>query len=154
MFEWLVLAGFGVACMAAAATGAMFPPGQWYRDLSKPGWTPPDWLFPLAWTALYIAMTIAAWRLVLSGDPLAPLAAAVWSAQIALNTLWSPVFFGLRRIGAGLVVLVLLWLAVASAVAVAIRIDTTSALLLAPYLVWVSYAGALNLSILRRNPSV
>jgi hypothetical protein len=51
-----------VACGAAAATGAMFQPGDWYRNLAKPRWTPPDWLFPLAWTTLYICMSVSAMR--------------------------------------------------------------------------------------------
>lgn len=58
--EWLTLAGFVAAVMAAASTGAAFPPGPWYDTLTKPGWTPPDWLFPVAWTALYAGMASAA----------------------------------------------------------------------------------------------
>lgn len=154
MIDWLVLAGFGVAAMAAAATGAMFPPGDWYRALNKPPWTPPDWAFPVVWMVLYIAMIVAAWRVALSGSALVPLGIAIWSAQMVLNSLWSPVFFGLQKIGAGLAVLVLLWLAVALTMVTFATIDPLSGLLFAPYLLWVSIAGALNLSVLRRNPAV
>ncbi|MEL6583018.1 MAG: TspO/MBR family protein [Pseudomonadota bacterium] len=153
MIDWLVLAGFGVAAMAAAATGAMFPPGDWYRALNKPPWTPPDWAFPVVWMVLYIAMIVAAWRVALSGSALVPLGIAIWSAQMVLNSLWSPVFFGLQKIGAGLAVLVLLWLAVALTMVTFATIDPLSGLLFAPYLLWVSIAGALNLSVLRRNPA-
>lgn len=152
MIDWLVLFGFGVAAMAAATTGAAFPPGEWYKALRKPAWTPPDWLFPVAWTALYIAIVVAAWRMALADHPLVPLAMACWAAQIVLNALWSPVFFGLRRLGAAMAALVCLWLAVAATLAVATQIDMVSAYLFAPYLVWVSYAGALNFAIWRANP--
>ncbi|MEL6424325.1 MAG: TspO/MBR family protein [Pseudomonadota bacterium] len=152
MIDWLVLFGFGVAAMAAASTGAAFPPGDWYKALNKPAWTPPNWLFPVAWTALYIGIVIAAWRMALSDHPLAPLAIAAWSAQIALNAVWSPVFFGLRSLGGAMGVLVALWLAVAATLVVASYVDGTAALLFVPYLVWVSYAGALNFAIWRGNP--
>ncbi len=137
------------ACGAAAATGAMFQPGEWYRSLSKPRWTPPDWLFPVAWTVLYLSMSVAAARVAMvagTGQAL-----ALWSVQIALNTLWTPVFFGLRRIGAGLVVLALLWLAVAATMLAFWQVDRIAGLLFVPYLVWVSVAGALNRSVWVRN---
>jgi tryptophan-rich sensory protein len=152
MIEWLVLVAFGVATMGAAATGAAFPPGDWYRTLDKPSWTPPDWAFPLVWLALYIGMLIAVWRVALSGDPLAALGVALWSAQIVLNALWSPVFFGLNKIAAGLGVLIGLWVAVALCGVVFALVDVIAGLLFIPYLIWVTTAGALNLSVLRRNP--
>lgn len=151
--DWITLAGLALAVMAAASTGAMFPPGDWYDALDKPNWTPPNWLFPVAWTALYIAMVIAAWRVSSAPGDIAGPALAFWAAQIALNAIWTPVFFGLRRLGAALVVLSGLWIAVAATILLSARADTIAALLLAPYLVWVSYAGALNASIWRRNPA-
>ncbi|MEY4696703.1 MAG: hypothetical protein RIT14_1131 [Pseudomonadota bacterium] len=138
------------ACGAAAATGAMFQPGAWYDDLNKPAWTPPNWLFPVAWTVLYLCMSAAAARV--AALPGTGQALALWSVQIALNTLWTPVFFGLRRMRAGLVVLGLLWLAVAATMIAFFRADTLAGLLFLPYLAWVSVAGALNASVLRRNP--
>lgn len=143
------------ACGAAAATGAMFQPGDWYRGLNKPWWTPKDWMFPVAWTLLYICMALAAMRVaMLAGtEPAAGQALAFWALQIALNTLWTPVFFGLKRIRAGLVVLGLLWLAVAATLAAFWRIDPVAGMLFAPYLLWVSIAGALNASVWRRNPA-
>lgn len=129
----------------------MFKPGAWYDELSKPSWTPPNWLFPVAWTALYIAIAYAA-ALVAPLDG-AALALGLWSLQIALNTLWSPVFFGLRRIGVGMIVLSCLWVAVFACAIALWRLDPLAGGLFAPYVVWVSYAGALNFSIWRRNPS-
>jgi tryptophan-rich sensory protein len=149
---WITLAALLAATFGAASTGAVFQPGPWYRTLRKPGWTPPDWLFPIAWTALYIAMAIAAWRVAYSGAELAIPAMALWSWQIVLNALWSPIFFGLRRLGAGLVALCFLWVAVVLTTLAFFAIDRTAGLLMAPYVVWVSYAGALNFALWRMNP--
>ena len=141
------------ACLAAGATGALFQPGDWYRSLKKPTWTPPDWLFPVAWTTLYLCLSVSAARVAgLAGtDPASGPALAFWALQIALNTLWTPVFFGLRRMGTGLVVLVLLWLAVAATLIAFWRVDLVAGLLFLPYLAWVSVAGALNFTVWRLN---
>lgn len=141
------------ACGAAAATGAMFQPGDWYRGLKKPRWTPKDWMFPLAWFVLYLCMSWAAMRIarMAGGDPRTGQALALWSVQIALNTLWTPVFFGLRRIGAGLVIIGLLWLAVAATMVTFWQIDAVAGWLFVPYLAWVTVAAALNRSVYWRN---
>jgi tryptophan-rich sensory protein len=141
------------ACGAAAATGAMFQPGDWYRSLAKPRWTPPDWLFPVAWTVLYLAMSLAASRVAARAgtDAATGHALALWSVQIALNTLWTPVFFGLRRMAAGLVIIGLLWLAVAATLVAFWRIDVIAGGLMVPYLAWVTVAAALNRSVHARN---
>jgi translocator protein len=152
MLPWLTLAGFLAAAFGAASTGTLFSPGAWYRTLSKPSWTPPDWLFPIAWTLLYLAMSIAAWRVAYAGDAWVLPALALWSWQIVMNALWSPVFFGLRRLGAALVVISFLWLAVALTTAVFLYVDAVAGYLMVPYLVWVSYAGALNAALWRANP--
>jgi tryptophan-rich sensory protein len=81
-------------------------------------------------------------------------ALAFWSVQIALNTLWTPVFFGLKRMKAGLVVIGLLWLAVAATMLSFFRLDLLAGLLMVPYLIWVSIAAALNRAVLVRNPGV
>ena len=78
------------ACAAAGATGVIFPPGAWYLAQKRPSFTPPNWAFPVVWTVLYLLMAWAGARLAAvqgSGDAL-----ALWSVQIALNTLWTPVF--------------------------------------------------------------
>ncbi len=147
--DWLIFAVFMFACSAAATTGAMFEPGAWYRSLTKPRWTPPNWLFPVAWTTLYIFMSLAAMRVAIAGD--SGLALAMWSAQIAFNTLWTPVFFGLKRMGAALIVMVGLWSSVAATLVLFWQIDLIAGLLFVPYLAWVTVAGALNLSVWRLN---
>ena len=147
--DYTLLLTYLMACGAAAATGAMFGPGDWYRALNKPWWTPPDWLFPVAWTTLYICMSLAAMRV--AGLPGTGLALALWSVQIAFNTLWTPVFFGLRKLGAGLVVLGCLRLAVAATMLAFWGHDMWAGLLFAPYLLWVTVAGTLNFSVWRLN---
>ena len=147
---WVLFVIFLVACFAAGSTGGLFPPGQWYRDLSKPPWTPPDWLFPVAWSFLYVCMAAAGARAAMAPDN--ALAMAFWALQIALNGLWTPVFFGLKRIKLGMVVLSALWLSVAASIWALWQVDMIAGLLFVPYLVWVTIAGALNLSVWRRNP--
>jgi tryptophan-rich sensory protein len=142
------------ACGAAAATGALFSPGDWYKAIRKPNWTPPDWLFPVAWTTLYLCMSLAAMRIAQSGDVRAPQALGFWTIQIALNALWSPVFFGLRRMRSALIVVALLWVAVAVTMIAFFRIDWLAGLLFLPYIAWVSTATALNAAVLRRNPEM
>ncbi|HAL75439.1 MAG TPA: sensory protein TspO, partial [Rhodobacteraceae bacterium] len=110
--DWIMFLIFLVACFAAGATGGLFPPGAWYQQLNKPSWTPPNWLFPVAWTSLYLCMSVAGARV--AGLPGNGLAMAFWSLQIALNALWTPVFFGLRNLRLGLIVLIGLWLSVAA----------------------------------------
>ncbi|NUT77588.1 tryptophan-rich sensory protein [Pseudomonas sp. C1C7] len=141
---------FLLACAAAASSGFFFKPDEWYASLEKPGFTPPNWVFPVAWTTLYLLLAWAGYRLSLL--PGSQMVLALWAAQIALNTLWTPVFFGAHRLFASLVILVLLWLVVAVMLVLAMRLDVITGLILFPYLVWLSLAAALNFSILRKNP--
>ncbi|MEY8841558.1 TspO/MBR family protein, partial [Cribrihabitans sp. XS_ASV171] len=133
------------------ATGGMFPPGEWYDRLEKPRWTPPNWMFPVAWTTLYLCMAYAGARAAVA--PGNAVAMALWALQIALNTLWTPVFFGLRKMRAGLVVLSALWVAVAATLVALWQVDLWAGLLFVPYLAWVTTAWALNFAVLRLNPA-
>jgi tryptophan-rich sensory protein len=147
--DWGIFLIFLAACSAAAATGMIFQPGAWYEGLQKPDWTPPKWAFPVVWTTLYVLIAYVATRLApLSGNGIA---LALWALQIALNTLWTPVFFGARRMGIGLIVISLLWLTVAALIWHAWALDGLAALLLLPYLAWLSVATALNAWIWRNN---
>ncbi|MDO5611693.1 MAG: TspO/MBR family protein [Paracoccus sp. (in: a-proteobacteria)] len=139
-----------IACGAAAATGALFPPGAWYDALQKPWFTPPGWAFPVVWATLYVLMAAAGARL--AHLPGAGLVMALWAAQIALNTLWTPVFFGAHRMGMGMAVIALLWLVVATLSLLALRLDRLAGAMLLPYLLWLSVAAALNFSIWQNNP--
>ena len=140
---------FLLACGAAASTGILFKPGQWYDSLVKPDFTPPNWLFPVAWSIIYLLLAWAGYRLTLI--PGSQVVLALWAAQIALNTLWTPVFFGAHHIFAGMVILTVLWLVVAAMVVMAMQLDVITGLILFPYLVWLCVAAALNFSILRNN---
>ncbi len=140
---------FLLACGAAASTGMIFQPGPWYESLNKPRFTPPNWVFPVAWTTIYLLLAWVGYRLTLT--PGSETVLALWAAQIALNTLWTPVFFGAHRIFAGMLIITLLWLVVAAMVVLALRLDVITGLILFPYLAWLCVAAALNFSILRNN---
>jgi tryptophan-rich sensory protein len=149
--DWGLFTIFLAACAAAAATGSMFAPGAWYRNLDKPRWTPPDLLFPIAWTTLYLSAAVAAARVApLDG---AAYGMAFWAMQIAFNTLWTPVFFGLHRIKAAFFIMIGLWVAVAGTMISFFMVDWIAGALFVPYLAWVTVAGALNASVWARNPN-
>lgn len=149
--DWLIFCVFLLACGGAGITGGLFPPGEWYDTLRKPSWTPPNWLFPVAWTTLYLFMAAAGARVAIKPDN--GMAMALWSLQIAFNGLWTPVFFGLKKIGGGMVVLVALWFSVAATLLALWQVDWIAGLLFVPYLAWVTVAGALNLAVWRMNPT-
>lgn len=149
--DWPLFLTYFAACAGAGATGALFMPGDWYRSLNKPRWTPPDWVFPVVWSTLYVLMSGSAMRVAMLPD--SGQAMAFWAVQIALNGLWTPVFFGLHKMRAGLSVLCCLWLAVASTMAAFLGHDWIAGLMFAPYLLWVTIAGALNASVIRMNPA-
>lgn len=146
---YLLFAIFIATCAVPAASGAMFRPGDWYRALDKPAWTPPNSLFPVIWAILYVSMSVAAARVAVQDG--SSVAVALWGLQICINTLWSSVFFGLHRILAGAVIIGLLWLAVVATTSAFATHDLLAAALMLPYLAWGTYAFALNVSVWRRN---
>tara|TARA_B100001173_G_C15734442_1_gene440002 strand:- start:4 stop:450 length:447 start_codon:yes stop_codon:yes gene_type:complete len=146
---WLDFLVFLFACMAAGLTGSLFPPGKWYSELNKPVWTPPNWVFPVAWPILYLLMSY-------SGATLANLesagsALALWALQISLNTLWTPVFFGLKNLKLGLIIIFLLLVSVAICTYVFWLYAWIAGLLFLPYLAWVVFAAALNAAVFKLN---
>ena len=147
----LTLLPFVAACFCAALSGAFFRPGDWYERLAKPSWRPPNWLFPPAWSVLYVCIAVAGWLVWRTGAPGSGAALAVWGVSLLFNAGWSAVFFGLRRVDLAFGELALLWLSIAATIAVFAPITTAAALLLAPYLAWVTFAGALNLAIWQLN---
>lgn len=150
--DYILFALFLAACFGAGATGGAFPPGEWYFNLKKPSWTPPNWVFPVMWTTIYGLIAFAAARVaVLEGSQYAM---AFWAAQIAFNALWTPTFFGLRRLKSALVVMVFLWLSVLGCVVTHWQLDFWAGLAMLPYLCWVTVAGMLNFSVMRMNPDM
>lgn len=150
--DYLLFTIFLSTCFGAGTTGAMFPTGDWYLRLNKPSWTPPNWAFPVIWTSIYVLISFAAARV--AGIEGSSYAMAFWAAQIAFNALWTPMFFGLRRMKDGLIVMVFLWLSVLGCVITHWQIDVWAGLAMLPYLVWVTIAGALNFSVWRMNLDV
>ncbi|MCB2103316.1 MAG: tryptophan-rich sensory protein [Rhodobacteraceae bacterium] len=150
--DWATLLVFLAATAVAAATGALFSPGEWYAGLDKAPWTPPSWAFGVVWTALYVAMAYAAARI--AGLPGAGLALALFALQIALNTIWTPVFFGVHRTGLAMVIIVCLWLVVAAMLVAFWRLDRFAGVLLMPYVAWLTLAASLNFWIWRFNPTI
>lgn len=149
----LGLGGWLLACFAAGAMGGWFMPGEWYASLQKPAWNPPGWIFGPIWTALYTMMAVAAWLVWKRGGFVAqrrPL--ALFLVQLALNALWTPLFFGWHWPGVAFAEIVLLWLAIAATIAAFRPVSRTALLLLVPYLAWVSFAAVLNLTLWRLNP--
>ncbi len=133
----------------AALSGAFFRPGDWYRRLAKPSWTPPDWLFGPAWSILYLMIAWAGW-LVWKADGFGP-ALGMWAANLVFNFAWSWLMFGRRQIAAALADALAMLATIIGFIGFAWPVSQTAALLFVPYLFWVSFASALNLDILRRN---
>jgi len=146
-----------LVCYGVAAFGGLFSAragGDWYADLAKPSWTPPSWVFGPVWTLLYGMMAVAVWLVWLRRrEGGAAAAMALFAVQLAFNAAWSGLFFGLHRPGVALVDLVLLWLALAATVWLFLRRRPAAGALLVPYLLWVSFALALNFAIWRLNAS-
>jgi len=144
----LMLFVAGVA-LAGMMLGYANRPDGWYAALSKPAFNPPNYLFAPVWLALYVCIGVAGAR-TWSAGPRSP-AMAAWAAQMTLNFLWSPVFFGMHRIGLALGVIVALLTAIAAFIVVQWRADRPAALLFVPYAAWVAFATVLNGSIYRLN---
>lgn len=140
---------FSALTAAAAVTGSQFMPGEWYSALNKPTWTPPNWLFPIAWTVLYIMIAIAGWLVWRRAGWCQ--AIQIWGIGLILNALWSYIMFGRHEIGWALADIVGLWLSIAAFIWVALPIDLRASALFAPYLAWVSFATALNFAIWQMN---
>lgn len=149
MASYLPLAAFLGLVFMAASTGAIFQPGQWYETLNKPSWTPPDWLFPVAWTILYTMIAVAGWKVWQAEGVRAAL--VVWGISLLLNMAWSWIMFGRQEIGLALVDLILLWLSIVAFMALAWPVSPTAVYLFIPYFFWVSFAGVLNFEVWRLN---
>jgi tryptophan-rich sensory protein len=139
----------------AASSGALFQPGKWYDGLAKPWWRPPAWLFGPAWTVLYIMIAVSgwtAWHAAAPGEAWLPM--TVYGVQTALNAAWSGIFFGMRRMKLALIEMAFLWLSILATIVVFWQISQTAALLLVPYLAWVSFAFMLNRAMVQLNPKL
>jgi translocator protein len=130
----VVAVGIGIGCLTA--------PGDWYESLRKPVFNPPPWVFGPVWTVLYILIAVAGWRIwEKSGRSGAML---VWSLQMALNWLWSPIFFGARMPWLAFGIIVTLFVTIVAFIVKAKHLDRLSAWLFVPYAIWVAFATLLN----------
>ncbi|MCY2930220.1 MAG: tryptophan-rich sensory protein [Planctomycetota bacterium] len=151
----LVLAAFLLIVYAVSALGALSTGPAvkgWYTTIQKPAWTPPSWLFGPVWITLYTMMAVAAWLVWRRRDnPGRGVALTAFAVQLILNAVWSPLFFGLHRIDLALIDIAGLWLAILLTILLFFRIRPAAGWLLVPYLLWCTYAGALNLALWRLN---
>jgi tryptophan-rich sensory protein len=147
--------GFSLAAFLALVVGGglvigfLTAPGEWYAQLAKPGFNPPGWVFGPAWTALYILIAIAGWRVWQSDRAGWPM--KLWWAQLILNFLWTPVFFSAHQIGLALGVILVLLASILSFIAMSWRQDRAASWLFVPYAAWVAFASILNGSIAALN---
>ncbi|MFB6085242.1 MAG: TspO/MBR family protein [Halodesulfurarchaeum sp.] len=139
-----------VAVEIAGASGAIFTVqglGEWYGSLTQPAIAPPNWVFGPVWTTLFVLMGIAVW-LVWRGAPDSPervrLAMVVFGIHFAFNLAWSAAFFALQAIALGLAAILVLWVLILATIWAFDRVDRRAAVLLVPYLLWVSFATVLN----------
>lgn len=126
--------------------------GGWYQTLIRPSWAPPDWVFGPVWTVLYVMMAVSAWLVWRQdGWRAARRPLTLFLVQLALNSLWSAIFFGLRQPVWACVEIVVLWLAIAATLAAFWRRSRLAGAMLLPYLLWVTFATALNFEFARLN---
>ena len=145
--------GLALAVAAIGGLATSSSVGSWYVTLNKPSFNPPSAVFGPVWTALYILMALAAWRVWRSPaaeDKLRP-ALILYGVQLALNLAWSLIFFGLRRPDLAMIEIAVLLAAIVATTAAFARIDRPAAWMMAPYIAWVSFASVLNFAIWRLN---
>jgi tryptophan-rich sensory protein len=143
--------GINVAISALGGWATSTSVGTWYAALAKPVFNPPDWIFAPVWSALYLMIAIAGWRVWRRGGGEARLALMVYAVQLVLNLSWSFVFFGARLIGPALIVIAALLAAIVVNAALFWRLDRLAGALLVPYAAWVLFAAVLNAALWRLN---
>lgn len=152
---WLGLAGWFALCFAASAIGALasIQARSFYGQLAQPPWAPPASVFGPVWAVLYALMAVAAWLVWRAGGLRANRAAlTLFVLQLALNALWSWLFFAWHGGGWAFADIVVLWILLVATLASFWRVRPLAGALLVPYLLWVSFAAALNFAIWQLNP--
>lgn len=141
----------------AAISGVLFTvtgEGSWYRQINKPSWNPPGWVFGPVWTTLYILMGIAlylVWKSNANAAVKRP-AITLWAIQLVLNFFWTVIFFGAQQPGWAFLEIIVLWISILLTILAFARIHKTAAWLMVPYLLWVSFATVLTATIWQLNP--
>ena len=141
-----------VASFAAGGVGTLFTfkaIPTWYQGLKKPPYTPPNWVFGPVWTTLYILMGISVfliWQKGLTTNG-AVLPFTLFWIQLAINALWSIIFFGMKSKGGGVITIIMLWLLILATIITSFRVSGWAGALLIPYIVWVTVASYLNIGV-------
>lgn len=146
--QWGLLVFTSIACLIALTFGALFIPGEWYQELNRAPWNPPDFVFGLVWPILYIMIALSGWLIFRLGDTRAK---AFWLTQLFLNALWSWIFFGQHWVLIALIDIIVLDIMVLFLVVYCWHKIRAASLLLIPYLMWLTLATTLNAYILLMN---
>ncbi len=154
--EILILFSSIIICQLAGIIGSIFTTPaipNWYANINKPSFRPPNWVFAPVWTTLYLLMGIALFLVLRKGlnEKDIKIAVAVFVFQLVLNSLWSFLFFGLQSPFAASIEIIFLWAAILISIILFFRISRVAGALLIPYLLWVSFASVLNFAIWRLN---
>jgi tryptophan-rich sensory protein len=155
--EILGLAGWLAATFATGAVGgvASVNAPSFYGQLVQPAWAPPAWLFGPVWSVLFVLMAVSAWLVWRKhGFRGAGVALGLFVAQLLANALWSWLFFAWQQGAMAFIEIIVLWVLISATLRAFWRLHRVAALLLVPYLAWVSFAAALNLALWRLNPAV
>jgi translocator protein len=155
--QGLGLAGWLGASFAAGAAGgfASVNAAGFYGQLVQPPWAPPAWLFGPVWSVLFVMMSVAAWLVWRRhGFAGARRALVLFAAQLVANALWTWLFFAWRQGALAMAEITVLWLLIAACIVAFWPRHRLAALLMLPYLAWVSFAAALNLALWRLNPAL
>jgi len=143
MKRWISFIGFFVLVVGGGlAIGYLTVPGEWYAQLNKPAFNPPNSIFAPVWAVLYVMIAVAGWRTFERNR--SDWSMRSWWSQLGLNFLWSPVFFTAHQIGAALLIILLLFVAIIAFIVMSLRQDRVATWLFAPYAVWVIFASMLN----------
>jgi len=143
-------------CFLAASIGGFATSSSvssnWFVELNKPSWNPPNWIFGPVWSVLYLMMAVAAWLVwKQSGFAKSRLALGWFAFHLLLNILWSVLFFGLQQPGWAAIEIVVLWISIAVSIGLFYRHSKLAAALMVPYVLWVSFATFLNFTIWSLN---
>jgi tryptophan-rich sensory protein len=151
MRRWPSLVIFLLLTMATGFVASRFLPDAWYVALHKPAFNPPDWVFPPAWTVLYVLMAIAAWRVWRHDGLSAPI--VLWGVQLLFNAAWMWLFFGQHRPVVALVDIAILLVLIVILTVAFWRRDRWAGGMLVPYVAWVAFAAVLNHALWQLNPA-
>lgn len=149
LMVWLALTFAAAAIGSVASVNA----GDFYANLNRPTWAPPSWVFGPVWSVLYFMQALAAWLVWRERDKRATtLPLALYVAQLAVNAVWSWLFFAWRMGGLAFVDILVLWVLLLATIVTFWRVRPIAGALLVPYLLWVTFAGALNYTVWQGNP--